>query len=73
MEVHLLFTAVGTVSLTSTAAMFTVWSVQKVYGVVWEEDEDAYGLYNGWQDTEKQLLDMLLFDGVKGLDRCCEQ
>lgn len=46
--------------------------VPKVYGVAWDESEEAYGLYNGWQDTDRQLLDMVIFDGVKGLDHCCD-
>lgn len=36
-------------------------------------DEEAYGIYNGWQATNEQLLDMVLFDGIKGLAQCCER
>lgn len=45
----------------------------KVYGVEWEVDEDDYVLYNDWEATDAQRLDMLLFDGIKGFSRCCAQ
>lgn len=45
----------------------------KVYGVEWEVNEEAYGLYNTWQDTDAQLLEMVLYDGIKGLKHCCAQ
>lgn len=44
---------------------------RKVYGVEWDVNEEAYGIYNGWQATDDQLLDMVLFDGIKALARCC--
>lgn len=45
---------------------------RKVYGLDWEVDEAAYALYDKWDASDKQRLDMVLFDGVKGLSRCCE-
>lgn len=45
----------------------------KVYGVAWEEDEKAYGLYNDWKNNDRQLLEMMIFNGIKGLERCCDQ
>lgn len=43
----------------------------QVYGVDWEVDEDAYFLYDNWNSSPEQRLDMVLFDGIKGLSRCC--
>jgi len=56
--------------------MFIVPSVAfvlKVYGVDWDVNEDAYGLYNGWHATEDQLLEMVLFNGIKELEHCCSR
>jgi len=44
---------------------------RKVYGVDWDVNEDAYGLYSGWHATDDQLLDMVLFNGIKELRQCC--
>ncbi|CAM9853875.1 unnamed protein product [Scytosiphon promiscuus] len=43
----------------------------EVYGIDWEGGESSYPLYDNWDASEGQRLDMLLFDGVKGLSRCC--
>ncbi|CAM9663704.1 unnamed protein product [Scytosiphon promiscuus] len=43
----------------------------EVYGVDWEVDEAAYELYDNWDASAGQRLDMLLYDGVKGLSPCC--
>lgn len=51
--------------------MIALFCDEKVYGVEWEVDEDAYGIYNGWKASDDQLLDMVVFDGITGLAQCC--
>lgn len=49
--------------------MTTIISVvpsEKVYGVEWAVSEEAYGIYDGWQATNKQLLDMVLPTASRG-------
>ncbi|CAM9677107.1 unnamed protein product [Scytosiphon promiscuus] len=43
----------------------------EIYGVDWKVDEAAYYLYDHWDSSPAQRQDMLLFDGVEGLSRCC--
>ncbi|CAM9527243.1 unnamed protein product [Hapterophycus canaliculatus] len=43
----------------------------EVYGVDWMVDEAAYSIYNRWNASPAQQRDMVLFDGVKRLSRCC--
>eukprot|EP00904_Undaria_pinnatifida_P004120 jgi/Undpi1/13709/HiC_scaffold_9.g03362.m1 len=43
----------------------------EVYGIEWgEQPQRSYTPYEKWSDSDKQLLEMVTFDGVKGLKRC---
>ncbi|CAM9853944.1 unnamed protein product [Scytosiphon promiscuus] len=46
-------------------------SETEVYGVDWKVDEAAYYVYDNWDSSPEQRLEMVLFDGIKGLSRCC--
>jgi len=41
-----------------------------VYGIEWVDGAEAYSPYSRWNDTNAQLLEMVLFKGVRGLKRC---
>lgn len=44
--------------------------IDQVYGIEWEKRRDTYSPYQHWMDTDAQLLEMVIFDGIKGMKRC---
>lgn len=43
----------------------------KVYGIEWSTTADEYSVYDSWEVTEAQLVEMILTDEVEGIQRCC--
>ena len=75
---HPLHALVGVLTIATRVCLFSDRVVRprlslvkrQVYGIEWGNAKPSYTPYERWSDSDKQLLEMVTFDGIKKLKRC---